>query len=159
VKVPDALRFAAMDRDGFACAFCTAKSYDLRVDLVLPWSRGGAHVIDNAVTSCPTCSRGRGRSKRIAVPHGWMPSQDADHEGFRTWRTFGAWSLRFIPDAMALCLSSKSSHVYILSERAHESDWIEHYERKTWSTDEIIAGLHDGLDFLRSIVRPRAPLI
>jgi len=57
------LRFAVFQRDDFRCVYCGRDPKDgikLEVDHVHPDSKGGATTIDNLVTSCLDCNRGKG---------------------------------------------------------------------------------------------------
>lgn len=55
------LRFAVLERDGFACAYCGAKAPGvvLHVDHIHPVVSGGASVPENLVTSCAICNLGK----------------------------------------------------------------------------------------------------
>ena len=51
-----------MERDGFRCAYCGRGSRDevvLRVDHVVPWSKGGLSEESNLVTACEDCNLGK----------------------------------------------------------------------------------------------------
>ena len=56
------LRFRVFERDDFKCQYCGRSRDDgvtLEVDHVIPRSKGGANVIDNLVTACFDCNRGK----------------------------------------------------------------------------------------------------
>ncbi len=56
------LRFEVFKRDGFKCVYCGATPADgivLECDHVVPVSDGGADEIENLVTSCFDCNRGK----------------------------------------------------------------------------------------------------
>ena len=56
------LRFEVFRRDKFVCQYCGAcgPNVELEVDHKIPVSRGGKDDIDNLVTSCIKCNRGKG---------------------------------------------------------------------------------------------------
>jgi len=56
------LRFEVFKRDNFTCRYCGRKTPDviLEVDHVIPKSKGGKDEIENLVTSCFECNRGKG---------------------------------------------------------------------------------------------------
>lgn len=59
------LRFKVMQRDNFKCCACGASpakdpSVELHVDHIVPWSKGGATVIENLQTLCSKCNLGKG---------------------------------------------------------------------------------------------------
>ena len=56
------LRFAVLERDGFTCHYCgrAAPSVPLEVDHIIPASQGGTDRMENLVTACWSCNRGRG---------------------------------------------------------------------------------------------------
>ncbi len=55
------LRFSILERDGFRCRYCgaTAQTAELRVDHVVPVSRGGKSTPENLVTACHPCNAGK----------------------------------------------------------------------------------------------------
>lgn len=66
MKMGNSKRFKVLMRDNFKCRYC-GKCGDekiLEVDHILPRSRGGSNVLDNLVTACFECNRGK-RDKLI----------------------------------------------------------------------------------------------
>lgn len=57
------LRFEVFKRDGFTCQYCGRKTpiVVLEVDHVVPRAEGGTDDIENLVTSCWDCNRGKGK--------------------------------------------------------------------------------------------------
>jgi hypothetical protein len=55
------IRFEVFKRDGFRCAYCgkTPPSVVLEVDHIEPKSKGGADDINNLITACFDCNRGK----------------------------------------------------------------------------------------------------
>lgn len=55
-------RFEVFKRDGFACQYCGAHppSAILEVDHIDPVANGGGNDIDNLITACLPCNRGKG---------------------------------------------------------------------------------------------------
>ena len=64
-------RFRVLERDGFRCRYC-GKSSDqgavLEVDHLYPKSKGGSHSIDNLVTACWECNRGKAGRPLLGQP-------------------------------------------------------------------------------------------
>ncbi len=59
-----ALRFHVLKRDHFRCKACgrspaTVSGLILEIDHILPWSKGGATIIENLQTLCFDCNRGK----------------------------------------------------------------------------------------------------
>ena len=54
-------RFQVLKRDNFKCQYCgkTAKETTLEVDHIIPKSKGGSDELDNLITSCIECNRGK----------------------------------------------------------------------------------------------------
>jgi predicted ATP-dependent protease len=54
-------RFQVLKRDNFKCQYCgkTAKETRLEVDHIIPKSKGGSDELDNLITSCIECNRGK----------------------------------------------------------------------------------------------------
>lgn len=57
------LRFEVFKRDNFTCRYCGGKtpSVVLEADHVIPKSKGGEDTLENLVTSCFACNRGKGK--------------------------------------------------------------------------------------------------
>lgn len=64
------VRFDVFKRDGFCCAYCGNKppTVVLEVDHINPVSAGGSNSIDNLITACFDCNRGKGRHELSVVP-------------------------------------------------------------------------------------------
>lgn len=58
-------RFQVFNRDGFKCQYCgrSAKETVLEVDRKIPGSKGGKYTLDNSITSCIDCNRGKSDQK------------------------------------------------------------------------------------------------
>jgi hypothetical protein len=56
------IRFEVFKRDGFTCAYCNRKTPDvvLEVDHIIPRAEGGDDELENLVTACWDCNRGKG---------------------------------------------------------------------------------------------------
>lgn len=56
------LRFEVFKRDGFTCQYCGRKTPDvvLEADHIIPVVQGGGDEIENLVTACWDCNRGKG---------------------------------------------------------------------------------------------------
>lgn len=63
-------RFEVFKRDGFCCQYCGAHPPDaiLEVDHIVPVAEGGANEINNYITSCFSCNRGKGATPLDQVP-------------------------------------------------------------------------------------------
>ena len=63
-------RFNVFKRDCFACQYCgaTPPGTVLEVDHIHPVSQGGKNVIDNLITACFDCNRGKGAGLLSSVP-------------------------------------------------------------------------------------------
>ena len=65
VNLSKAQRFEVFKRDMFTCQYCGRKAPDviLEVDHIKPVSKGGDNSIENLVTACWDCNRGKGAKK------------------------------------------------------------------------------------------------
>lgn len=54
-------RFKILERDGFKCAYCgkVASETELEVDHIIPRAKGGTDIIENLITACFECNRGK----------------------------------------------------------------------------------------------------
>ncbi len=64
------VRFLILQRDNFTCQYCGAQAPDkeLEVDHAHPVAAGGLTVLENLVTACFTCNRGKGHRLLEKVP-------------------------------------------------------------------------------------------
>jgi len=64
------IRFEVFKRDTFKCTYCgsTPPNVVLEVDHIIPVAKGGANHIDNLVTSCFECNRGKSAIPLTSIP-------------------------------------------------------------------------------------------
>lgn len=64
------LRFEIFKRDLFCCQYCgkTPPSAILEVDHIVPVVSGGKNEVDNLLTSCFDCNRGKGKHELNTLP-------------------------------------------------------------------------------------------
>lgn len=64
------IRFEVFKRDGFTCQYCgrTPPAVVLELDHIIPKSEGGPDNIDNYITACFDCNRGKGKHKLDIIP-------------------------------------------------------------------------------------------
>ena len=61
ISLQPKLRFEVLKRDNFTCQYCGKKhpEVELEVDHVHPVSKGGQNDVNNLITSCKDCNRGK----------------------------------------------------------------------------------------------------
>lgn len=66
------IRFEVFKRDSFSCQYCGANPPDviLEVDHITPVALGGDNGMDNLITSCFPCNRGKAANSLTSVPVG-----------------------------------------------------------------------------------------
>lgn len=64
------VRFNVLKRDLFTCQYCGRSGVELEVDHIKPVSKGGTNDMDNLITACKDCNRGKLDS--IVIPEGYM---------------------------------------------------------------------------------------
>jgi hypothetical protein len=64
------LRFEVFKRDGFTCQYCgrTPPVVILEIDHVMPKSKGGPNDVNNYLTACYDCNRGKGNRELTEIP-------------------------------------------------------------------------------------------
>lgn len=64
------LRFEVFKRDSFTCQYCSSKppKVPLEVDHIIPVSKNGGNEIDNLITACFDCNRGKSNIELENVP-------------------------------------------------------------------------------------------
>lgn len=80
-------RFKVLNRDGFACQYCGRKSPEvkLEIDHIKPVSKGGDNSMENLVTSCFDCNRGK-TDKIIKLPEKCVNLIDFGNTGIKVER-------------------------------------------------------------------------
>lgn len=63
-------RFEVFKRDNFTCQYCLAKppKVPLEIDHIIPVCKGGKNQIDNLLTACFDCNRGKSGNELICIP-------------------------------------------------------------------------------------------
>lgn len=76
------LRFDVFKRDGFVCVYCGAHPPDtlMEIDHVIPVAAGGGNEIDNLVTACVSCNRGKGAGELSSIPKSVSEKADEERE-------------------------------------------------------------------------------
>jgi hypothetical protein len=71
MSVSKKIRFEVFKRDGFKCAYCgkTPPEVMLEIDHIQPKSKNGSDEIDNLITSCFDCNRGKSHIELTAIPN------------------------------------------------------------------------------------------
>ena len=64
------IRFEVFKRDSFICQYCAAKppKVPLEVDHIVPVCKGGKNHIDNLITACFDCNRGKAGNELTSIP-------------------------------------------------------------------------------------------
>ena len=64
------VRFEVFKRDGFICYYCGKRPPEsvLEVDHMVPVSKGGSNALDNLITSCFDCNRGKSNTNLDNIP-------------------------------------------------------------------------------------------
>jgi len=64
------LRFEVLKRDSFTCQYCSAKppKVPLEIDHIYPVCKGGKNNIDNLITACFDCNRGKSGNELTSIP-------------------------------------------------------------------------------------------
>ncbi len=64
------IRFDVFKRDMFTCQYCNQSTPKvvLEIDHIIPISKGGKNNIDNLVTACFDCNRGKGANELTVLP-------------------------------------------------------------------------------------------
>lgn len=70
VAIPKKTRFSVFKRDGFCCQYCGNKPpvVVLEVDHIHPVAGGGDNSIDNLITACFDCNRGKSDGLLSTIP-------------------------------------------------------------------------------------------
>lgn len=66
-KLTKKQRFTILKRDNFTCRYCGRKTPEviLEIDHIVPVSKGGTNDLNNLITSCRDCNRGKGADYEV----------------------------------------------------------------------------------------------
>lgn len=72
------IRFEVFKRDDFTCKYCGNKPPNvmLEVDHIKPVSKGGTNNINNLITSCFDCNRGKSNIELKKIPNTLLQNQE-----------------------------------------------------------------------------------
>jgi len=79
MSISKKLRFEVFKRDGFQCQYCGKSSPKvvLEADHVIPRKEGGQDNLENLITSCFDCNRGKGKELLEDYKEGTDPTEQA----------------------------------------------------------------------------------
>ncbi len=122
------LRFEVLKRDRFCCQYCSAKppKVPLEVDHILPVSKGGKNNIDNLITACFDCNRGKSNILLDSVPDSLtakMENKRIANEQYKKFLRIIKQEKKQMDQSIDMVDSVYSGYVegYILSDRSRVS--------------------------------------
>lgn len=70
MSISKKIRFEVFKRDGFTCAYCgkSPPEVTLECDHIDPKSKGGSNDINNLITACFDCNRGKSNTELAKIP-------------------------------------------------------------------------------------------
>lgn len=70
IGISKKLRFEVFKRDSFTCQYCNRKPpvVTLEIDHILPVCKKGTNCIDNLITACFDCNRGKSGNELTTIP-------------------------------------------------------------------------------------------
>lgn len=82
MSITKKIRFEVFKRDGFACSYCgkTPPAVTLEVDHIDPKARGGRDDINNLLTACFDCNRGKSATPLDKIPSALTENLDVLRE-------------------------------------------------------------------------------
>lgn len=87
------IRFEVFKRDGFRCAYCgkTPPTVTLEVDHIEPVSKGGNDSLNNLLTACFDCNRGKSNVQLETIPQALGDNLDVLKEKRLQMREYKKW--------------------------------------------------------------------
>ena len=84
------LRFDVFKRDYFKCQYCGScpPSVVLEVDHIYPVSKGGTNNINNLITSCFSCNRGKSKHELGQLPNSLIENIEIAKEKLKQYKQF-----------------------------------------------------------------------
>lgn len=83
-------RFEVFKRDNFTCQYCSAKppKVPLEIDHLTPVCKGGKNNIDNLVTACFDCNRGKSGNELTSVPQTIIEKSEGKKLALQQYREY-----------------------------------------------------------------------
>lgn len=96
MPTPKKNRFEVFKRDGFQCAYCGRKvpAVVLEVDHIVPLSAGGQDTLDNKITACFDCNRGKGKRELSQCPESISEKMESIREREEQYRALSSLQKR-----------------------------------------------------------------
>lgn len=110
MSISKRLRFEVFRRDGYTCMYCgrRAPSVILEADHRMPRCKGGADTLDNLVSACWDCNRGKGPLDfEGRQPERW----EFSHGSWQEW--IEATAPDTLPDGLPRCLNRRDPKAHI----------------------------------------------
>lgn len=84
------LRFDIFKRDGFKCQYCGSfpPNVMLEIDHITPVYSGGTNDINNLITSCFDCNRGKSKHELKKIPNSLLENIDISKEKLKQYKMF-----------------------------------------------------------------------
>lgn len=83
-------RFEVFKRDLFTCQYCSAKppKVPLEIDHIVPVCKGGKNNIDNLITACFDCNRGKSGNELTSVPQTIIEKSDGKKIALQQYKEY-----------------------------------------------------------------------
>lgn len=83
-------RFEVFKRDSFCCQYCSARSPNvlLEIDHIVPVSKGGKNDIDNLLTACFDCNRGKSDNLLKSIPATLLEKTKSKKESLKQYKDY-----------------------------------------------------------------------
>lgn len=84
------VRFEVFKRDNFTCQYCSAKppKVPLEIDHLKPICKGGKNNIDNLITACFDCNRGKSGNELSSIPQTLVEKSEAKRLALIQYREY-----------------------------------------------------------------------
>lgn len=84
------LRFDIFKRDSFKCQYCGnfPPNVMLEIDHIVPIFSGGTNEINNLITSCFDCNRGKSKHELNKIPNSLLENIDISKEKLKQYKQF-----------------------------------------------------------------------
>jgi CRISPR/Cas system Type II protein with McrA/HNH and RuvC-like nuclease domain len=134
--VNKSIRFKVFARDGFTCQYCgkTPPEAILEVDHIMPRSKGGFDCIENLVTACRDCNRGK--SDKVLKSKVYE-AQKAEMENFKE---SNAQLIAYQAYLMARRRKAQRDLLYVIKYLREETTYEENGHQYCISIDEKADG-------------------
>lgn len=123
-SIGNSTRFKVFNRDSFTCQYCgaTPPSVVLEIDHIHPVSKGGKNHMDNLITACFSCNRGKAAGLLSDIPQSLVDKAAEIKEREKQLKGYTK-----ILQAKSARISNEA---WQIAEILEDAEWLDYYDKQ-----------------------------